>query len=37
MPDTQSAISNAVATVIIAKICGEYDPARKIPVEELEA
>jgi aerobic C4-dicarboxylate transport protein len=33
---TCNAISNAVATVIIAKICGEYDPARKVPLKELE-
>ena len=33
---TCNAISNAIATVVIAKICGEYDPSKKVPVEELE-
>ena len=33
---TCNAISNAVATVVIAKICGEYDPTRRVPVEDLE-
>jgi aerobic C4-dicarboxylate transport protein len=33
---TANAIHNAVATVVIAKICGEYDPARRVPAQALE-
>ena len=33
---TGNAISNAVATVVIAKICGEYDPDRRVPAQTLD-
>jgi aerobic C4-dicarboxylate transport protein len=33
---TCNAVSNAIATVVIGKICGEYDPARRTPLAQLE-
>jgi aerobic C4-dicarboxylate transport protein len=32
-----NAVCNAIATVVIGKICGEYDPARRTPLAQLEA
>jgi aerobic C4-dicarboxylate transport protein len=33
---TSNAVSNAIATVVIGKICGEYDPAKRTPLAQLE-
>jgi aerobic C4-dicarboxylate transport protein len=33
---TANAVSNAIATVIIGKMSGEYDPSRRVPLAALE-
>jgi hypothetical protein len=33
---TCNAVSNAIATVVIGMICGEYDPAKRTPLAQLE-
>jgi aerobic C4-dicarboxylate transport protein len=33
---TCNAISNAVASIVVAKLCGEYDPGRRVPAKVME-